>query len=283
MPIVGRVAHAKRVALAGALAIAFGVIPRVSARAQRIDGLQAGVRARVNVDTSRAAGSDFSLRATAAESPLAARLHAVPKRFAPLMSAILPGSGQYVLGDDRSVVYAAIELLGWVKYAKDSREKAQQEGAFRDIARRIARANFSTTLPDGDWTYYEAMRDWLASGEYSLSGTDLVPETDPNTFNGYTWLVAQSTTSSRAQALIVYAQKAAHPDFRWSWVNAQLQFDIYKRTTENRNDAAHAMTQDLTIIGLNHVISLVDAFATFRLQVRPQADGRTAIGASLPW
>lgn len=251
--------------------------------AQRAEVLRAGVTTQPFAADSLTTTSSSRDSAWGAAPAIASRVRGIPKRFAPLISAIIPGGGQYILGNDRGVVYAAVEFLGWLKFAKDAREKSQQESAFRDIARRVARANFSTTRPDGDWTYYEALRDWLQSGEYSLSGTDLVPETDTSTFNGYTWKVAQATTASRAQALVVYAQKAAHPDFRWSWENAQLQFDIYKRTTENRNDAAHAMTQDLTIIGLNHVISLVDAFATFRLQVRPLPDGRTSLGASLPW
>ncbi|HEY4129186.1 MAG TPA: hypothetical protein VGM50_01115 [Gemmatimonadaceae bacterium] len=211
------------------------------------------------------------------------RPHLPPKRYAALVSAIIPGGGQYLLGNDRFMAYAAVEFLTWFKFAKDAREKSQQEATFRDIARRVARANFSPNPPDGSWTYYEAMRDFLESGNYSLSDATLVPETDPSTFNGYTWIVAQNTTPDMTSALAQYAARAAHPDFRWSWLNAQFQYDRFKRTTENRNDAAQSMTRDLTIIGFNHVLSLVDAFATFRLEVRPQVDGGMQIGASIPW
>jgi hypothetical protein len=188
-----------------------------------------------------------------------------------------------MLGNGRFISYAAVEFITWLKFAKDVHEKRQEEATFRDIARRSARANFSTSLPDGSWTYYEAMRDYLQSGNYSLSDTQLEPETDVTTFNGYTWQVAQMTTDSPQAALAQYVARAAHPDFLWSWQNAQLQYDRFVRTTENRNDAARSMTRDLTVIGLNHVLSLVDAFATFRLEVRPQADGRMVIGASVPW
>lgn len=246
-----------------------------SAMAQSAGGMRAAVgRVRVDVpDTVRSSvNMDWSLRD-----------HLPPKRFAAVSSAVVPGAGQFILGNDRFVAYAAVEFLTWLKYAKDVREKAQSEASFRDIARRVARANFSSSPPDGNWTYYEAMRDYLESGNYSLSDTQVVPETDPTTFNGYTWQVARNTNADPAAQLAYYVAHAAHPDFRWSWRNAQLQYDQFVRTTENRNDAARAMTRDLTIIGLNHVLSLVDAFATFRLEVRPQVNGRTSVGANIPW
>jgi hypothetical protein len=250
--------------------------PQLSA--QRAEFARAGV---VSLRPDSIAADTATLMAKRTSMNL--RPHLPPKRYAALVSAIIPGGGQYLLGNDRFMAYAAVEFLTWFKFAKDAREKSHQEATFRDIARRVARANFSPNPPDGSWTYYEAMRDFLESGNYSLSDATLVPETDPSTFNGYTWIVAQNTTPDMTSALAQYAARAAHPDFRWSWLNAQFQYDRFKRTTENRNDAAQSMTRDLTIIGFNHVLSLVDAFATFRLEVRPQVDGGMQIGASIPW
>jgi hypothetical protein len=254
-----------------------------SAKGQRFEGLRAGVtrgfdHAPVEAATVTEASTD-SLVASSASL----HVHLPPKRYAALVSAIIPGGGQYILGNDRFIAYVAVEFLTWLKYAKDVREKSQSERSFRDVARRVARANFSPNPSDGNWTYYEAMRDYLESGNYSLSDTELSPETDINTFNGYTWSVAQNTIPDSNGQLAYYIAHAAHPDFRWSWQNAQLQYDQFIHLTENRNDAARAMTRDLTIIGLNHVLSLVDAFATFRLEVRPQINGRTSVGASVPW
>jgi hypothetical protein len=263
--------------LVGLLMLMSATLPR-SSRAQSVGLAPAGVSRISSPLITGDSSNDLATR-----TAIALRPHLPPKRYAALVSAIVPGGGQYMLGNDRFMAYAAVELLTWFKFAKDAREKSQQETTFRDIARRVARANFSPNPPDGSWTYYEAMRDFQASGNYSLSDATLVPETDATTFNGYTWVVAQNTTPDLSSALAQYASRAAHPDFRWSWLNAQLQFDRFKRTTENRNDAARAMTRDLTIIGFNHILSLVDAFATFRLEARPQVDGGMLIGASVPW
>lgn len=205
--------------------------------------------------------------------------------YAPIASAIMPGAGQFMLGHDRFVAYAAVEVLTWWKYLKDTHEQARQEALYKELARGAARSHFSTTLPDGGWSYYEQMRDWTESGRYSQTDAGpVVPETNDSTYNGTRWQLAQAThINDPAGALAAYEQTAIKPEFRWSWRNAGLQYDIFKRTTENRNDAAHAAVSDLAVIAANHALSMVDAFIAFRLRVEPMGNGRTALGASVRW
>jgi hypothetical protein len=247
----------------------------IGARAQRVEPV--GVTARRE--------SDSLSRSSRREPMSAPRFSPAAVRYAPIASAIAPGAGQLMLGHDRFVAYAAVEVLAWWKYLKDSHEQIRQEALFKELARGAARSHFSTTLPDGGWTYYEQMRDWLESGPYSLSESGpVVPDTNQLTYNGTRWQLAQAThINNPAGALAEYEQLAIKPEFRWSWRNAGLQYDIYKRTTENRNDAYHAGVTDLAVIAANHVLSMVDAFVAFRLQVQPAANGRTGLGASLRW
>jgi hypothetical protein len=260
--------------IAGALALV--ALAAAQAGAQRLDGSRAGV---TNADR-RGGDSSFALRVSppAANTPGIADLRV--RRLAPLMSAVVPGSGQFTLGNDRFVVYTAAEVIGWWRFSKNSREQSQQEVAFRAIARTVARSHFSSAPPDGDWTYYESMRDYLESGAYSLgnNGT-VVPETDVTTFNGHLWQQLLATNATTTAALAAYEQQAIKPNFQWSWRNAQLQYDQFIRTTDKRNDAYAAGVQDLIFIAANHVLSMVDAFATFRVQVRPGPGGTR--GASL--
>jgi len=243
--------------------------------AQRVD--PAGVIARRAADsTTRLAAPRLAAEPRVATAGLV---------YAPIASALVPGAGQFMLGHDRFVAYAAVEILSWWKYLKDTHEQTRQEALFKELARAAARSHFSTTLPDGGWSYYEQMRDWLESGRYSQTdGGPVVPETDTLTFNGLRWKLAQAThANDPAGALAAYEQIAIRPEFRWSWRNAGLQYDIFKRTTENRNDAAHAAVTDLAVIAANHALSMVDAFVAFRLQVQPVGNGRTGLGASLRW
>jgi hypothetical protein len=203
------------------------------------------------------------------------------RHLAPIASAIVPGSGQLALGNQRFIVYTAAELVGWWRLSKSWHEQSQQEAAFKAIARTVARSHFSSAPPDGGWTYYENMRDFLESGVYSMSNNGSVaPETDPLTYNGHLWQQLLATNATTNAALAAYETQAIKPNFQWSWRNAQLQYDQFIRTTDKRNDAAHAAVQDLLFIAANHVLSMVDAFATFRLQIRPEPGGGGRPGAS---
>ena len=248
--------------------------------AQSLDAARAGVVSVRDVDSLSV--NDGGVRRFGARTP---RLTLDQRRtIAPLASAAIPGAGQVLLGQSRSLAYLALEAVAWWRYATDIRERTAQEERYKDVARRVARAQFSSIAPDTEWVYYEQMRDYLESGQFSLSTTGPVqPETDPTTFNGSRWVLAQSTNASRADALAQYERTAVKPDFRWSWRNARLQYDIFTRYTAKRNDADRAATRDLLVIGANHVLSMVDAFATMRLQVRAEADGRTSIGARFAW
>lgn len=247
----------------------------IGAGAQRVD--PAGATARSRSDSI--ASSTFRL------STNGPRASAQALRFAPIASAIAPGAGQLMLGHDRFIAYAAVEVLTWWKYIKDSQEQNRQEALFKELARGAARSHFSTTLPDGGWSYYELMRDWLESGRYSQSDAGpIIPETNDSTYNGTRWQLAQAThINDPVGALAEYEQLAIKPEFRWSWKNAGLQYDIFKRTTQNRNDAYYAGVADLAVIAANHVLSMVDAYIAFRLQVQPVGNGRTGVGASVRW
>lgn len=207
----------------------------------------------------------------------------VSPQYAPVASFILPGTGQILQNKDRGVVYLAVEAISWWKYARDKHEASRQVGVYKDIARRIARAQFSPNGPDGSWEYYEKLRDWPESGPYSLSATALVPPDNDSTFNGNRWHLALSIAADSAAARALYSSLAIHPNMQWSWRNAGIQFDNFKRTTEKVNDANYAAGLDLAVIGMNHLISMIDAFSVFRLESAHLPGGRTALGAKLRW
>ena len=212
----------------------------------------------------------------------AAKLPGVPRlrKFAPIASAILPGSGQFLIGEDRFVAYAAVEAAMWLKRRNDSADQRRQEAEFRALARNVARAHFSSNPPDAEWEYYEDMRKFLESGEYSLVDGRLVPETNPSTFNGFIWQTSVDHNPDSASAIAEYERRAVKPEFRWSWRNAQLEWDIFKRKTDQRNNAAGRVASDLVVIGANHVLSMVDAFRSIRLKAYVAPGGGIGVGGS---
>lgn len=261
----------------GAVAVAILAIAFGAGQAQSVDGMRAGVNAPVVANDSVVPnlGAPFSF-------PLnqPARL----RKYAPLASAIVPGSGQALLGNDRFVGYLAVEALAWWMYAKDISERSAREAQFKEIAREVARAHYSTTLPDGPWSYYEWMRDFKESGVYSQTTSGpVVPETDVSTYNGQRWATLQSIYATDAEALVQYQRDAIKPEYRWSWVNHGFERDIYTRYTDKRNDANRAAVRDLLLVAANHFLSMLDAFTTARLQVDTGPEGQTRVGARLKW
>jgi len=261
------------------------------AQGQGIDAARAGVVTKPEVAASndtaanlRASESRDWLARLGMPSPTVARR----RRVSPIASAAIPGFGQALLGQSRALAYVAVEAIAWWRYSTDLHSRDADEERFKQLASRVARAQFSPSPRDSDWTYYEMMRDYKESGQYSLSPTGpVLPETDPSTFNGSRWMLALSTNAptpeGRAAALLEYERTAVKPEFRWSWSNTGLQYDIFIRETDKRNDANRAMVHDLLVIGANHVVSMVDAFTTMRLEIRSEADGRTSVGARLRW
>jgi hypothetical protein len=232
-----------------------------------------------------------SARGASAEWNVDVRESAPRARWAPAASAALPGAGQAMLDQDRFVPYLALELYAWIRYVADSREGSRQRTAYRRLARTVARAQFSSNTPNGNWEYYERMEHYVESGVYdAIPGGTLQPEPDTTTFNGSVWLLARETywedpnvppdpgSVAFAKAIDFYSQRAVAPNYRWSWRDAQLEQDLFRRTISRSNDFYRQAAQDLGVVIANHVLSTVDSYVTVRLRSRRGASRGTPAG-----
>ncbi|HUF26311.1 MAG TPA: hypothetical protein VMM18_04930 [Gemmatimonadaceae bacterium] len=216
----------------------------------------------------------------------------------PLASAVVPGAGQALMRQDRFVVYAAVEAVAWLRYATDQREGARQRRAYRELANRVARAFFTSDPVAGTFDYYERMQYFVESGVFDLDpfGEGLEPELDTLTYNGSVWLLARRTfwehpdsIPPRDEAAYVraeqfYLDRAIRPDFRWSWRNAQLEHDLYRRTIQESNEAYRQAIQALGVVLANHVLSTVDAYVTLRLWAEAAERERSfGVAGTIPW
>ncbi len=216
----------------------------------------------------------------------------LPLWTAPVASAILPGAGQALLHQQRFVAYLAVEGFVWLQYLKDLRDWRQQRTAYRDLAAQVARSPFTASPPVGNWAYYESMEHFLESGVYSVTGstTNVEPESDESTYNGSQWLLARrlywpnpsvpppTQSAAYQQSLAFYESRAVRPEYRWSWRNAQLEQDLYRRSINKANDAVRRATSDLGVMLANHVLSSVDAFAALRLRISSPARDEYQVG-----
>jgi hypothetical protein len=211
---------------------------------------------------------------------------AAPSAWAVASSLILPGAGQALLRQERFVPYAAAEAFFLVRYAQHARDARRERDRYRALAADVARAPFGPARQHGTFDYYESMEHFVESGAFDAElGGDLDPEPDTTTFNGRMWLLARKTfwvdvavpppRDSREWRLAesFYMNRAVGAAFRWSWRDAQLEYDEFRRTIRRSNDAYRDALTDLSVIIANHVLSGVDALISVRLRSRGGGQG----------
>lgn len=217
--------------------------------------------------------------------------------WAVLASAIVPGSGQAALNQDRFIAYIAVEAYAWARYAADAREGKRARATYRELASEVARRPFGVTRPLGDFDYYERMEKFAESGAFdAVPGGDLDPEPDEKTANGAIWLLARETywtdpntppgrdEPAWRNAEGFYRERAVQDNYRWSWTNARLEYAEFRRTIRRSNNAYRTSLQDLGLVIANHALSTVDAFITVRLRRHVEAGGeRFELYGSLPF
>jgi hypothetical protein len=211
-------------------------------------------------------------------------------------SAVLPGSGQALLTSSRALPYLAIEAFAWTSYVRHSLQYRQHRDGYRDLASRVARAQYSSIRPNGDFEYYEHMTHYPEAGRYDLiAGGALNPETDSTTFNGAVWLLARRTYWSNPsaapdtasaewqRAVAFYRSRAYDQLYRWSWTNAPQEYSAFIALIGESNDANRRAMMDLGIVIANHVLSTVDAYITIRLRRDPRRESFGIEGSFPLW
>lgn len=198
--------------------------------------------------------------------------------WAPAASLVVPGAGQSMLKQPRSVAYLATEVFLVIQYLAAKRDGNRDRTEYRQLAADIARKKFGGTRV-GPWDYYESMEKYDASGAFDMiAGGEVDPETDPLTYNGARWLlarlnfwanpnVAPSKSSPEYQrALAFYVNSAAGEEYLWSWRDQQLQKDLYQQTIRSANRGYQRATSMVGILAANHLASLIDAYISVRLR-----------------
>jgi hypothetical protein len=247
--------------------------------AQRIStaGFAPPSSCRPDGDSSGACGSP---------APVPAQASAGSPAWAIAASAIFPGTGQAILGSDRALLYVAVEAFAWTSYVRHSLDYRRHRDGYRGLAARVARAQFTSVRPNGDFEYYEHMTHYQEAGRYEVvPGGAIDPETDSTTFNGAVWLLARRTYWSNPavapdtqsaewqRAVAFYRARAYDQLYRWSWTHAPQEFSAFIALIGESNDANRRAMLDLGVIIANHVLSTVDAYITIRLRRDARSEG----------
>jgi hypothetical protein len=213
----------------------------------------------------------------------------VPPGVAFLASALLPGAGQRLQGQDRWVPYLALEAWGWLDYRRRRNAGHRLEERYRELAWSVARRVSTGERRDTVFEYYEAMAHWEASGVFDLDGRTpaVQPERDPGTYNGMIWQLAvaiyvprgapaEAGTAAYEAALRYYERHAVPPGYAWSWGAAGLEQQVFQELIRESDEALRAASRVLGLILANHAVSAVDALLVSRL--RAQGPERVQVG-----
>jgi len=218
-------------------------------------------------------------------------------RWAPLASLVVPGLGQAMLKENRALGYVVTEVYALLEYSAWRTEARRRRSDYRRLAADVARSQFADDPPVGPFSYYETMRSFVSSGAFDrIPGGGLDPELDEATFNGRIWRLARETywpdpdvapseeSVAYRSAVGLYIQRAVLPEYAWSWRDASLEFDLYRLTIQRSNTAFRRAQEFASVLLANHLLSMVDAIATVRVQLPDDpVTGVWSLHASVPW
>ena len=198
-----------------------------------------------------------------------------------LSSAVLPGAGQFMLGEDRWVPFVALEAWAWITFFDRRRESNALAREYRDLAWFVARRPFTSAMRrDTIFEYYEAVAGFAGSGllDSNPQVGGIQPEPDVMTYNGDVWQLARALyfrgatfppgSPEYTAALQYYLEHAIPASFAWAWTERQLERQSFQQLIRRSDEAYRAATQVLGVILVNHVVSAIDALVLARLRGR---------------
>lgn len=200
-----------------------------------------------------------------------------------LASAVLPGTGQFLQGRRRWIVFLTIEAAAWAYHLDQRQDGRRLRSEYRDLAWAAARGGPEPRL-DGDFEYYERVGAWARSGAYDAAPDEepFAPERDPSTYNGAQWNLAAEVhlngdrnagpgQPGYDEAVDFYRRRAYADPFLWDWTGAPGEQQRFRGLIERSDDRLRTASVALAAVAANHLLSAVDAFAAARLGRVPRA------------
>ena len=206
-------------------------------------------------------------------------------------SLLVPGLGQFALGNRRGLVYAGLEVLGWLWYIDRRMKGNDLRGEYRDYAWQEARLQSGPRV-DGDFDYYEVMSQWERSGhfDHDLSREGTQPELNPSYYNGLIWSRALGIFSvapasgpgdpDYESAIRYYEQYAYGTGFLWDWAGTPGARSTYADIIRKSDDRFRQARNAVGFVIANHLVSAADAFVSGRAGVDIETHVGPGMGGS---
>jgi hypothetical protein len=211
-----------------------------------------------------------------------------------LGSAVVPGAGQFLLGEERWVPYIVAEAWAWFTYFAHRHDARVFASRYRDLGWSVARRVSLGARRDTIFEYYEALSHWPASGALDMDpqAAGIQPEADTVTFNGDVWRLARAlyipgdvgvpvNSPEYQRALAYYVENAIPPGYAWAWGVNVFEQQVFNDLIASSDAATRAATLRLGIILANHLVSAIDALVLARLRDARGAPLRFRLGSDI--
>ena len=176
-------------------------------------------------------------------------------KWALLLSAALPGAGEYYAGHtNRALVFGTVEAGIWISYATFKVQEDLRRDSAIDYAAAVAGA-----LPNGDDDYYAAVGQFLRSD-------------GPGQWNEFVRRRERDTNEDVGREYL--------GDDGWAWPSED-QFVRYRDMRKSQLEAEDAATNMLAVAIVNRIASMVDVFQAMRADAKHRKAAMQGFGLRL--
>lgn len=232
-------------------------------------------------DTDRLAGpsSPIAIRAALLPAPESGGQTIEPPSVlrATLASALLPGTGQWLLGKRRWMAYVSLEAAALLFHFERRQDGSRLRSDYQDLAWMVARSGTVVGRIDPGFEYYERVADFESSGLFDRdpAASGVQPELRTDTYNGFIWDLARgiylggiddpTPEDPGYQEAVAYYQERAYDDrFLWDWEGRSRERVEYRGLIRASDEAFRTATVLAGVVVANHVLSAIDGFITAR-------------------
>lgn len=209
-----------------------------------------------------------------------------------LLGLLVPGLPQFFEGKIRAYGYFAVEGASVAGLVLLTAKGSSHEKRYINLA-GTARGNFvypgfrnnpeeeTDPLLPGFGEYYEDLLKWPSSGDFDNdpSQAGVQPETDPRTYNGHQWEIAQinnysatnggipvpATPAEEQTALEAYKRQVYPSQYNWDWTGLDREKDDYHLLLDKSEDAYRRRSKFAAILFANHLVSALDVLIAERI------------------
>ncbi len=177
-------------------------------------------------------------------------LFSITPAKAAFSSFVLPGSGDYLMGDkERGLCFMVAEAAIWLTYFDSKTQENKRDEISRNFVALYATANLSNEDED----YFNAMEDFLTNIDYNESVKEEARRLYPDTLDA-------EVMQDRIEARKEYIEENSYTGSdAWDWQSGELE-DNYRDMRRDKRRLSQRATNMIGLAVANRVVSLFTTY-----------------------